>query len=84
MRIGRSGGLDELMIVSHGHPGSEPLFLGEDGTTYQEGGLGREEELEGLGQFFLGGDHSLYRVHGLGLKDRFFLGEDGTLYEVLR
>jgi len=59
-------GLDELMIVNPGSPGTEGLFLGEDGTLYQMQGLGEEEALQGIGQFFLGEDGTLYQVQGSG------------------
>jgi hypothetical protein len=84
MRRGQPLGLDELMIVNPGPPGSGAIFLGEDGTLYQVQGLGQEEELGEMGAFFLGEDGSLYQLDGFGLSDRFFLGEDGTLYEVIR
>jgi hypothetical protein len=39
----------------------------------------RPPRVQGLGQFFLGGDGTLYQLQG-----RFLLGHDGTLYEVVR
>ena len=57
-------GLDELMIVNPGPPGTAGLFLGEDGTLYQVQGLGEEEDLRGMRQFFLGEDGTLYQVQG--------------------
>jgi hypothetical protein len=59
-------GLDELMIVNPGPPGTEGLFLGEDGTLYQMQGLVGEEALRGMGQYFLGEDGTLYQVQGSG------------------
>ena len=59
-------GLDELMIVNPGPPGTEGFFLGEDGTLYQVQGLGEEEALRGMGQYFLGEDGTLYQVQGSG------------------
>lgn len=66
MKKGQQLGLDELMIVNPGPPGTEALFLGEDGTLYQVQGLGEEAELNGTGEFFLGEDGTLYQVQGLG------------------
>lgn len=88
MTWGQPLGLDELMIVNPGLPGSGAFFLGEDGTLYQVQGLGEAEELQGQGQFFLGEDGTLYQVQDLGEGEelqgfgQFFLGEDGTLYQV--
>ena len=75
------------------------FFLGEDGTLYQVEGLAQEEGQEGLGEYFLSDDGVLYRLEGFSepsafqlrgqetdvTKDnsRFFLGEDGRLYEVI-
>ncbi|MCX7595733.1 MAG: hypothetical protein N2235_18625 [Fischerella sp.] len=86
MTWGQPLGLDELMIVNPGLPGSGAFFLGEDGTLYQVQGLGEAEELQG-GEFFLGEDGTLYQVQGLGESEElqggeFFLGEDGRLYQV--
>ena len=92
MKKGQQLGLDELMIVNPGSPGTEGLFLGEDGTLYQVQGLGEEAESPGTGEFFLGEDGTLYQVQGEGADGlgeaeahelgRYFLGEDGTLYEL--
>lgn len=86
-------GLDELMIINPGPPGTDTLFLGEDGTLYQIQGLGEEARSQGIGQFFMGEDGTLYQLQGFssnGLGEveghelgRHFLGEDGTLYEVV-
>jgi hypothetical protein len=89
MKRGQRLGLDELMIVNPGPPGSGAFLLGEDGTLHQVQGLGQEEELRGPGNFFLGDDGILYQVQGLEEDEgrdlgRFFLGEDATLYEVVR
>jgi hypothetical protein len=66
MKKGQQLGLDELMIVNPGPPGTDALFLGEDGTLYQVQGLGEEAEPQGTGEFFLGEDSTLYQVQGLG------------------
>lgn len=68
MKKGQQLGLDELMIVNPGPPGTDALFLGEDGTLYQVQGLGEEAEPQGTGEFFLGEDGTLYQVQGLGLN----------------
>jgi len=93
MKKAQQLGLDELMIVNPGPPGTEALLLGEDGTLYQVQGLGEEAEPPGTGEFFLGEDGTLYQVQGLGLNglgeaeahelSRYLLGADGTLYEVV-
>ena len=87
-------GLDELMIVNPGRPGSASnadYFLGEDGKVYQVQGIEYEPSDAGLSGFYLGDDGRLYHLHGLqalaGLAGarrlpRRFLGEDGTLYEM--
>lgn len=62
MKNGQQLALDEPMIVNPGSPGTEGLFLGEDGTLYQLQGLGEEEAPQGTGQFFLGEDGTLYQV----------------------
>lgn len=90
---GQQLGLDELMIVNPGPPGTDTFFLGEDGTLYQVQGLREEAKPQGTGQFFLGENGALYQVQGLGSNGvgeaeaqepgRYFLGEDGTLYEVV-
>jgi hypothetical protein len=66
-------GLDELMIVNPGPSAGEALFfLGEDGTLYQVEGIGA-----GIG---LGAaDQS-----GSDPPERYFLGADGVLYELVR
>ena len=56
MRKDQQLGLDELMIVNPSSSGTEARFLGE------------EEAPQGLGQFFLGEDGTLYQVQGLGLN----------------
>jgi hypothetical protein len=66
MKKGQQLGLDELMIVNPGPPGTDALFLGDDGTLYQIQGLGEEAEPQGTGEFFLGEDGTLYQVQGLG------------------
>ncbi len=66
MKKGQQLGLDELMIVNPGPPGTEALFLGEDGTLYQVQGLGEAAEPQGIGGFFLGEDGTLYQLQGLG------------------
>ena len=63
-------GLDELMIVNPGQPGtpqesSPGLFLGEDGKLYQVKGAAPAEGVSGLGEFYLGDDGNLYQLHGL-------------------
>jgi hypothetical protein len=68
MSRSRPLGLNELMIVNPGQPGSGAFFLGQDGTLYQVQGLGQREGLRGPGQFFLGEDGTLYQVQGLGLR----------------
>ena len=67
-------GLDELMIVNPAQSSGEALFLGEDGALYEAQSFdayipepGGEGAGEGLGD-------------GLG---HYFLGADGTLYEVV-
>jgi len=76
------------------------LFLGEDGTVYQMQGPEENEPLNGLAEFYLGEDGTLYRLEGLGVAQeslklgepdlseaaigRYFLEEDGTLYEVFQ
>ncbi len=89
IKKGQPLGLDELMIVNPGPPGTDALFLGEDGTLYQIQGLGEEAEPQGTGEFLLGEDGTLFQVQGLGEAEgresgRFFLGEEGTLYELVR
>lgn len=86
-------GLDELMIVNPGLPGSEAVFLGQDGRLYQVAEPPETETLQEPGQLFLGDDGTLYQVEGLdeigdlgqigdfGSLGQFFLGEDGTLYQ---
>ncbi len=51
MKTGQQLGLDELMIVNPAPPGTNALFLGEDGTLYQVQGLGKEPEPPGIGEF---------------------------------
>jgi len=66
MKKGQQLGLDELMIVNPGPPGTDALFLGDNGTLYQVQGLGEDAEPQGMGQFFLGENGTLYQVQGLG------------------
>jgi hypothetical protein len=66
MKKGQQLGLDELMIVNPGPPGTDALFLGDDGTLYQVQGLGEGAELQGRREFFLGEDGTLYQIQGLG------------------
>jgi hypothetical protein len=68
--LGRPLGLDELMIVNPGPSGIGVVLLDQGGSA---------PGVQGLGQFFLGGDGTLYQLQG-----RFLLGHDGTLYEVVR
>lgn len=68
--FGRPLGLDELMIVNPGPPGIGAVLLEPAGGA---------PGAPGLGQFFLGGDGTLYQLQG-----HFLLGHDGTLYEVVR
>jgi hypothetical protein len=88
-------GLDREEAMSE----SGQFFLGEDGTLYQVEGLGEITGEEGLNEF-LGDDGVLYRIaslddltrsQALGQNletdkgtNRFFLGEDDMLYEVIR
>jgi hypothetical protein len=58
------------MIVNPGAPGAGAVLLAQ---------AGRAPAAPGLGQFFLGGDGTLYQLQG-----HFLLGHDGTLYEVVR
>lgn len=90
-------GLDELMIVNPSRPGSGAYLLGEDGTLYHVNGLDLDRAPPAR-PFFLGEDRALYqgrRRHPGAVarpsldetqereRGRFFLGADGTLYEVL-
>ena len=68
--LGRPLGLDELMIVNPAPAGVGAVLLDPRAPA---------PRVQGLGQFFLGGDGTLYRLQG-----RFLLGHDGTLYEVVR
>lgn len=70
MATGRPLGLDELMIVNPG-PSEVGAVLLDQGDPVSG--------VEGLGQFFLGGDGTLYQLQG-----HFLLGHDGTLYEVVQ
>ena len=70
MATGQPLGLDELMIVNPGPSDVGALFLDEDDPV---------PGVQGLGQFFLGGDGTLYQLRG-----HFLLGHDGTLYEVVQ
>jgi hypothetical protein len=97
MRTNPQLGLDELMIVNPGPEEVEGFFLGEDGTLYQVEGIASSEK--GLSEYFLSDDGLLYRLEGFpdlsgpelrgqeqdAAKEtgRFFLGEDGRLYEVI-
>ncbi len=65
MKKSQPRGLDELMIVNPGSPGTEAHFLGEDRILYQVQGLGEDAELQGTGEFFLGEDGTLYQVQGV-------------------
>jgi hypothetical protein len=61
-------GLDELMIVNPGRPRPDATWLlGDDGGLYRIDGVG-----EGTPPGLALGDHDV---------PRFFLGDDGTLYE---
>jgi hypothetical protein len=90
-------GLDELMIVNPGPEEVAGFFLGEDGTLYQVEGIAASGEV--LSEYFLSDDGLLYRLEGFPdlsgpqlrgqeqdaaeATGRFFLGEDGRLYEVI-
>jgi hypothetical protein len=96
----RGVGMDELMIVNPGLPEEvgtgETIFLGEDGALYQVEGLADGEDASSLAEFYLGDDGRLYQLHGLealvapegisgaGRLPFYFLGEDGTHYEIRR
>ncbi|MFH0343579.1 MAG: hypothetical protein ACHBNF_15970 [Chromatiales bacterium] len=84
MKKGQPLGLDELMIVNPGPPGTETLFLGEDGSLYQAQGLGEKAEPQGTGQFLLGEDGTLYQVQGLGSNGAAEEATVGTLGEAQR
>lgn len=94
MSNGQQLGLDELMIINPSPLGRQDLFLGEDGTVYQAQGLSGKSGGEGLGQLYLSSDGTLYQAQASvgGLSDspalpdlgRYFLGEDGQLYERIR
>lgn len=98
MSNGQQLGLDELMIVNPSPLGRQDLFLGEDGTVYQLQGLADTSRGQELGQLYLSSDGTLYQAQtssgeGLGEKQlaadlqtlgRYFLGEDGQLYERIR
>lgn len=83
----RSPGLNELMIVNPGAPGSLGVFLGEDGILYEVRELGTGDALAGE-HFFLGEDNALYWAHegeaqGSPIAPgQHFLGDDGILYQV--
>lgn len=65
-----SHGLNELMIVNPGRPGSEEMiaidhvFLGADGQMYQMQGFNRGQGVVNPGQYLLGEDGTLYQVLG--------------------
>ncbi len=84
-------GLDELMIVNPTSGGLSAVFLGHDGSMYgieEMGGYGGETPGP---RYFLGEGGGLLQVADGGAGDlagdgtlpsQFFLGEDGTLYQV--
>jgi hypothetical protein len=85
---------DDLMIVNPGLPESGAVFLADDGTLYQ---IATPEEDEGLRYFLVDGTvYQLRGPRGLAAIDEealtrgapgelgpLFLGEDGTLYEIV-
>ena len=64
MRTGRQLGLDELMIVNPGVAGLGAVVLSADDNVSQAQGLEQADPLQGLGQFFIGDDGTLYQVEG--------------------
>jgi hypothetical protein len=68
-------GLDELMIVNPASGGLRAVFLGRDGSLYGvEDVHHRHHPRNGRGRSFA-------RLAGPADSARYFLGEDGTLYE---
>jgi len=65
MKSHNSIGLDELMIVNPGRPGSAKYFLGDDGRLYQVQGFRGEQSDAGLAEYYLGDDGNLYQLKGL-------------------
>ena len=63
MKENQKLGLDELMIVNPSSSATEAMFLGEVGTLFQVQSL-EENTRQGMGQYFLSGDGSLYQVQG--------------------
>jgi hypothetical protein len=64
MRTGRQLGLDELMIVNPGVAGLGAVVLSADDNVSHAQGLEQADPLQGLGQFFIGDDGTLYQVEG--------------------
>ena len=88
MRRRQPLGLDELMIVNPGRPRTRAVLRAASGLRYRAQTLRRPREY-----LFLGADGMLYQVRGGSRRDllvspaaepnRFFLGMDGALYEVI-
>ena len=97
---GQPLGLDELMIVNPSPAGEDTLYLGEDGALYQYQSSGETETVRKLGQCIHGNErmpflskcvttpvaesHEFASKYPVGNLGRFFLGDDGTLYERVR
>ena len=58
-------GLEELMIVNPGPAGLQGLIMGTGGAWYPTGGRSEEQDVRGIGQFFLGEDGTLYQLQGI-------------------
>ena len=93
MRKDRRLGLDELMIVNPGSSGAEVVFLGADGTLYQvqsqcflgeDGSLYQAQGFDSDGWIELGDGASEDLGEDDGrVRGQYFLGANGTLYEVV-
>jgi hypothetical protein len=64
-------GLDELMIVNPETPRREALFLGDDDVLYRIEASDADGERERA------------TIEGDSDPGRFFLGDDGTVYEIV-
>lgn len=79
MKRSRSLGPNELMIVNPTPRDPEMVFFGDDGILYRIEGPERAKANQPGGSSIAHPGDVPKRVVG-----RFFLGEDGTLYEVIK